>query len=230
MNLELYFKSLIAHATLSHAYMLWGYGSERENNALSLAGFLETGEWKEKSPLLDCMILEEDEGSIGIGEAHSARRFLWQGPVCSTRKMLMVKNAEFLTLQAQNALLKIVEEPPARGLIIFIARDSSVLLPALSSRFQKIYVPGTFAVCNDALVVAHTFITAPASARKEIIKELMEGNDREFAHFTAALMAILDEDPIKNHAALQELTHRMMLMGQFTTNRRLQLEAVASLL
>ena len=46
---------------------------------------------------------------------------------------------EFLTVEAQNALLKITEEPPASSLIIFISSDLESILPTILSRMEKVY-------------------------------------------------------------------------------------------
>ena len=44
-----------------------------------------------------------------------------------------------LTTEAQNALLRITEEPPASSLIIFISSDPESFLPTILSRIEKVY-------------------------------------------------------------------------------------------
>src|SRR3989344_5015581 len=233
MDLELYFKQCIANKGLSHAYALWGWGRDEEKTAVAhaLAGFLETGVWAPMQAPVDCMALRQsaDEESMGIAMVREARRFLWQKPVRSAYKMLIVLEADGLTREAQNAFLKIIEEPQAQGLILFIMRDPAILVPALQSRFQKIYIaPG-----NPKSEIRNTkqielFLKAGAAERKEIIKQLVEGDAKACDDFCAGLMAELHKDPLKQWRALRELSHRIMLMNQFSTNRRLQLEAISS--
>ena len=86
-------------------------------------------------------ILDTDASgdSIGIDAAREVKMFLWQRPNASARRTLIIDNAELLTTEAQNALLKITEEPPASSLLIFITSDIESILPTIVSRLPKIY-------------------------------------------------------------------------------------------
>jgi DNA polymerase III delta prime subunit len=77
--------------------------------------------------------------SIGINAAREVKTFLWQKPNTSARRTLIIDNAELLTTEAQNALLKITEEPPASSLLILITSDIESILPTIVSRLPKIY-------------------------------------------------------------------------------------------
>ena len=77
--------------------------------------------------------------SIGIDAAREVKNFLWQRPNASARRTLVIDNAELLTTEAQNALLKITEEPPASSLLILITSDIESILPTIVSRLPKIY-------------------------------------------------------------------------------------------
>ncbi|GEM_PF-337716 len=81
----------------------------------------------------------EHSRTIGIDQIRGLKNFLWQKPIFSTRRTAIVNDAESLTDEAQNALLKIAEEPPASSLLVLVAADSEKLRPTLSSRLQKIY-------------------------------------------------------------------------------------------
>jgi DNA polymerase-3 subunit delta' len=77
--------------------------------------------------------------SIGIDAAREVKTFLWQKPNTSAHRTLIIDNAELLTIEAQNALLKITEEPPASSLLILITSDIESILPTIVSRLPKIY-------------------------------------------------------------------------------------------
>lgn len=79
------------------------------------------------------------EGSIGIDEARRIKEFLRQRPLVSPFRTVVIGDAERLTGEAQNALLKVSEEPPEYAIIILITRDPELLLPTLVSRFEKRY-------------------------------------------------------------------------------------------
>lgn len=56
------------------------------------------------------------------------------------RRVIIIEQAEKLSLEAQNALLKNLEEPPKDSLIILTATHASGLLPTIRSRAQTILV------------------------------------------------------------------------------------------
>lgn len=55
-------------------------------------------------------------------------------PYSSKYKIYIIDEAEKLTPQAQNALLKTIEEPPEYGIIIFLTNNAEVFLPTILSR------------------------------------------------------------------------------------------------
>lgn len=59
-------------------------------------------------------------------------------PYDSTRKVYIIEAADKLTMEAQNAMLKTLEEPPSYGIIILLAESSASFLPTILSRCVKI--------------------------------------------------------------------------------------------
>ena len=55
-------------------------------------------------------------------------------PYSSPWKIYIVDEAEKMTVQAQNALLKTIEEPPAYGIILLLTENSQSFLPTILSR------------------------------------------------------------------------------------------------
>lgn len=141
-----FFKKLIEKESLFHAYMFFGEPQVGKFLfAISLANYLEK---KSFSQPLDKEVLEEtlmispdDKSVISIDTIRPVEHFLFQKPIFSKKRTIIIRDAENLTFDAQNAILKIVEEPPKESLIIFIVSDKDLVNPALSSRFQKIYFP-----------------------------------------------------------------------------------------
>lgn len=223
-----FLKERAADGTLSHAYCLWGYGTAEEKLRI-VQSFLIT---LEPPPFVDSFVLFPVEGTTGIKSVRDAQRFLWQLPARSPRKTVIIADGASLNSYAQDALLKIVEEPPAHGLIICIVRDPLFLSSALQSRFQKLYVPtGIDAkLPEDASAEAEEFLQAGVSGRKDIIKQIVERDDNALYLFATAVMAALDRDPQKNWRALKEISYRLTLMGRHITNRKLQWEAISSYL
>lgn len=108
--------------------------------ALHLANYLENKNPEGSGTLSDMFLIAPDEkGTIGIDAAREIKNFLWQKPLRSPCRLLLINEAEKLTEEAQNAILKITEEPPASSLLILITGDSQKLLPTLRSRLQTIH-------------------------------------------------------------------------------------------
>lgn len=69
---------------------------------------------------------------------------LWQSFLNKTAKVprvLVINNAHKLSVEAQNALLKILEEPPANSQIILEALSPATMLPTIVSRCITIELP-----------------------------------------------------------------------------------------
>lgn len=75
---------------------------------------------------------------IGIDQARALKRFVQLEAVSAARKMAIVDDADRLTVAAQNALLKTLEEPPGRALIALVTARPDVLLSTVRSRCQRV--------------------------------------------------------------------------------------------
>ena len=79
-------------------------------------------------------VSHEKPNSIGVGEIRRMRADLQIKPYSNARKVYIIPDAEKLTVPAQNALLKTLEEPPEYAVIILIANGLSAFLPTILSR------------------------------------------------------------------------------------------------
>lgn len=59
----------------------------------------------------------------------------------NARRVILISPAEFLNIASANALLKMLEEPPANTLFILVTSQIQRLLPTIISRCQKIDMP-----------------------------------------------------------------------------------------
>jgi DNA polymerase-3 subunit delta' len=74
--------------------------------------------------------------SIGVEKVKEIRRFLALKAYTAKTKVVLIRAAEKLTVPAQNALLKILEEPPEGCQIILETDNLNALLPTVLSRCQ----------------------------------------------------------------------------------------------
>lgn len=63
---------------------------------------------------------------------------IYEKPVTSNRKVYIINNSDTMTKEAQNSLLKVLEEPPEYASIILIASNENKLLNTIRSRCIKI--------------------------------------------------------------------------------------------
>ncbi|ABR46327.1 DNA polymerase III, delta prime subunit [Alkaliphilus metalliredigens QYMF] len=78
------------------------------------------------------------EGSIKINTIRDLQKDTQQKPYESRKKVYIIEKAEKMTVQAQNALLKTLEEPPSYVTLILLTANSHSLLPTITSRCQII--------------------------------------------------------------------------------------------
>ena len=139
------FKKLADLGQLAHGYIF--FGSSRVGKAtfaLSFAHYLEAKDfsWPTEQPVLgDVLHIKPNshERTIGIDAVRAIRGFLAHAPNRSALRTVILDEAELLTSEAENALLKIAEEPNPRAMIIVIIDDPERLLPTLRSRLQRIH-------------------------------------------------------------------------------------------
>jgi len=88
----------------------------------------------------DVMLLQvqEEDGhkSIPLDAIKAIQPLAFLKPYTGTCRVFIIDGAEFLTVQAANALLKILEEPPADTLFLLLALDTKRVMPTVLSRCQ----------------------------------------------------------------------------------------------
>jgi DNA polymerase III delta prime subunit len=95
--------------------------------------------WNYLTNFPDINIVEplEDKKSIGIAQIKAGIHFLQEKPLSLATKVLIISRADLLTADAQNAMLKILEEPPVYALILLLTKTENGLLPTVVSRCRK---------------------------------------------------------------------------------------------
>jgi len=87
-------------------------------------------------------VVGEPGESIKIDHIRSLQQFLSVTSEGQT-KVYVINGAEQLTVQAANSLLKMIEEPPAPAVAIFVVRHRRQVLPTIASRCQEVAFPAT---------------------------------------------------------------------------------------
>jgi len=82
----------------------------------------------------DLMIIEPEEESVKIEQIRQGLSFLFYHPQISSLKILIINQADKMTEDCQNALLKTLEEPQENNLIILVTSAPKRLLTTIRSR------------------------------------------------------------------------------------------------
>jgi DNA polymerase III subunit delta' len=138
-----YFQELATHRRVSHAYLF--SGPERigkKSFALELSRMLN-GRHVVADP--DSRLLaprrQEGETKIYIEDIRDLHSFLYLKPVLGPNKILVIDEADRLTDEASNALLKTLEDPTPNSVFILISSQPKLLLSTIRSRCLEIRFP-----------------------------------------------------------------------------------------
>lgn len=147
------FKKGIEEGAIHHAYMLTGdrgIGKKTMAEAFLLELFCENRDRDTGEACLNCpeckkilsgnhpdviYVTHDKEKTIGVDEIREQLvETAGIRPFSSKYKVYVIPDAELLSVQAQNALLKTLEEPPEYVVIILLASDDKQLLDTIRSR------------------------------------------------------------------------------------------------
>ncbi|MDI6734001.1 MAG: hypothetical protein QMD50_00705 [Patescibacteria group bacterium] len=237
------FKNLVDGGALGHAYLFYGDAQIGKCNfAQSLTYYLEYKKFEIlEEPLIDSIILGPNErGIISVDEARKIRNFLWQTPLKSSRRTVIVDQAELLTDEAQSSMLKIVEEPPKHGLIIFIAYDHQVLFPPLLSRLAKIYFT-RLSKERIKKILIENFAVASEKAKSVALesfgrigraldlieeKKTKKQEDSLEKNLEGAIIDLRNENLKKNSSLLKWLLERENFLKRYNLNNNIQKKVI----
>ena len=91
----------------------------------------------------DYTFIEQIGNSIKIDKIREMQKDIQEKPILSPKKVYIINNVETMTKEAQNCLLKTLEEPPRYAIIILICQNENMMLTTIKSRcmilqFEKI--------------------------------------------------------------------------------------------
>lgn len=145
-----HFQYAIASKKISHAYIING---ERSSGKEFIAHIFATAlqcENQSNAPCGEChsckqansynqpdiiKVTHEKPNTIGVDDIRlQINQDMGIKPYSSPYKIYIMNEGEKLTIQAQNALLKTLEEPPEYGIIIILTTNVEGMLPTILSR------------------------------------------------------------------------------------------------
>ncbi len=152
------FKILNARGRLAHSYIFIGPGSiGKSETALAVAKLLNCEKQMAGSEYFFCdecpscrkinsgnhpdihIFAGTIEEGIKIEQVRELLSQIRLRPFEAAVKIFIIKNAEYLTIEAANCLLKTLEEPPANSLLFLTTAAADNILETIRSRCQAVY-------------------------------------------------------------------------------------------
>lgn len=140
-------KQTIINGQISHSYLMIGIsGIGKKMIASEYAkAVLCFGENKICNSCKSCMEfdtnnhpdflrIEPDGNSIKIEQIRELQKRIQEKPIISNKKVYIIDDADLMTKEAQNCLLKTLEEPPEFAIIILIGSNENAFLTTIKSR------------------------------------------------------------------------------------------------
>jgi len=119
---------------------------------------------------------EERIEVFGIDESRRIKELQSTAPILGDTKVTLIA-FDSMTHEAQNALLKITEEPPRGAKMIFVTRDKSRLLPTFLSRFS---ITETYTKKEESIEGA-LFLALHPTERLKHVEKIIKEKDRDKA-------------------------------------------------
>jgi DNA polymerase-3 subunit delta' len=117
----------------------------------------------------DVMVIQPERNVIKIEQMRTLRKIAYLRPMVGKKRVFVVTEAEKMTEEAANSLLKILEEPPLFSYVILVTHNPFLIISTIKSRCQ--------------------ILNFPPVSREEIEKELVEkGYEEEKARVVSRLV------------------------------------------
>ena len=153
-----YVRELARRDRLSHAWLLLGEDREAlEKLALFTAEALLCASQGEKPcgvcphcrkmekgihPDLITLRRSPDKREISVRQARELRQEVWVTPNEASRKVFLIPEADSMNTEAQNALLKVLEEPPPYAAFVLLGSNPGAFLTTVRSRCLALRLGG----------------------------------------------------------------------------------------
>lgn len=134
-NVKQSLENTINNDTVSHAYIFCGKsGIGKTMMARAFANKLTGGSEVDIIFVTNEQYNVKEKVALSVETVRAARVDMYTKPYLSDKKVFIFPKSETMTTGAQNALLKVFEEPPPYCVIILLAQNENALLPTIRSR------------------------------------------------------------------------------------------------
>ena len=226
-----YFENLLNKGSLGHAYLFAGQNAAGKRAFAEDICTLLTNKGFENNPDLKFIRpdTEKDDYKIYIEEIRSLKSFMALKPYSSEYKLAVIDSADAMTPEAANAMLKILEEPPKRSILILISSKQGVLPKTILSRCETVVFPPVKEVETDEMAKALSELRKVArygmAERIQYAKKLHEKDDyAELVNLWLRSLHFQLADKPASAPILRRLLNLSRIVSQPQYNHRIALE------
>jgi DNA polymerase-3 subunit delta' len=212
--------SLILNKPPQALLVLGPAGSGKKSVAKNLAAELLGTQLENLAFYPYFMLVEKPAGKqeISIDAVRSVISEMRLKPVVPSKglakRVVLINGANFLSHEAQNALLKVLEEPPGHTMFILTATSANKVLPTISSRTQKL------------LVLPVSLAEARSYYQKQYEKEAINSAWQLSQGAGGLLNALLEDD--KEHPLKKSVNDAKKLLAMSRYGRLLYLDSLST--
>lgn len=223
------FGTLTRDTSLAHSYLI--ISRDGVSLAATARAMQQAIDGPQRFNLADGMVVEPDGTSIGIDSVRSIREHLGAYPGIAPYRTALVLHGELMTTEAQNALLKIAEEPASQSVLLVAVTDEERILPTLRSRLQRVPLqPLSEDLVTAWLLREHDLsadeaasIAARSAGSLSLSRELVEGSGaRNYAEqllgASPAQVAGIAKSAAAEEVTLQELLRALSVALAYTAH------------
>ncbi len=156
---------------LHHVYLVSGSGEQFDDLHRSLASVFEVDGFAENP---DAFVRQLD--ALSVSDARAIVEFAGRSALVSGAFKIIIVAFSTVTPEAQNALLKTLEEPVKDTYIFLLTPSVDMLLPTVLSRCQQVSLDNL--EVEPPSESAEAFIRAGAQERLKIIEKIVKGKDK----------------------------------------------------
>ena len=155
--------------------------------------------------------------SISIDQVRQLKKSIFEKPF-TAYKLIIIRDAQTMTSSAQNALLKILEEPPPHAVIILEATAKEALTQTIRSRTVTIRVPAQKSDSNETPITLKNSNLLELLTHITTVQNPSHWLDAQISALYKNLLANLHKNQLLSSSRIAELIYEHAQAKQMVQN------------